>query len=100
MNSIGSSIVRMWIARSSFMRSTMAASVDDLPEPVGPVTRTMPLRSGTMLARNPDRNQSHDDGARRALLEDVHAEPRDARERVGQVSGSGFLELRGGDDVA
>ena len=33
------------MARSSFIRSTIAASVEDLPEPVGPVTSTMPLRS-------------------------------------------------------
>ena len=49
-NSIGSSIVTMWIARCWFIRSTIAASVEDLPDPVGPVTRTMPLRSGTIDA--------------------------------------------------
>ena len=41
-NSIGSSTVMMWPARSRFAMSTIAASVVDLPEPVGPVTRTKP----------------------------------------------------------
>ena len=42
-NSIGSSMVRMCSARVSLIRSMMAASVDDLPDPVGPVTSTMPF---------------------------------------------------------
>ena len=41
-NSIGSSIVRMWSWRSQLITSSIAASVVDLPEPVGPVTRTKP----------------------------------------------------------
>ena len=41
-NSIGSSIVRMCSSRSSLMMSIIDASVVDLPEPVGPVTRTNP----------------------------------------------------------
>lgn len=41
-NSIGSSMVRMWPCSSSFLWLTIAASVVDLPEPVGPVTSTMP----------------------------------------------------------
>ena len=40
--STGSSIVRMWHDRVSLMRSMIEASVVDLPEPVGPVTRTKP----------------------------------------------------------
>jgi hypothetical protein len=39
---MGSSMVMMWSARVRFARSTMPASVVDLPEPVGPVTRTSP----------------------------------------------------------
>ncbi len=35
-------MVRMWHALVSLMRSMMAASVVDFPEPVGPVTRTKP----------------------------------------------------------
>ena len=42
MNSIGSSTVMMWSARVSLTRSMSAASVVDLPEPVGPVTSTSP----------------------------------------------------------
>ncbi len=41
-NSIGSSIVRMWTSRLRLISSTIAASVVDLPEPVGPVTTTSP----------------------------------------------------------
>ena len=41
-NSIGSSMVRMWPCSFSLIWLTIAASVVDLPEPVGPVTRTMP----------------------------------------------------------
>src|SRR5882724_11043781 len=41
-NSIGSSIVRMWSCRSVLILSIMAASVVDLPDPVGPVTSTKP----------------------------------------------------------
>jgi len=41
-NSIGSSTVRMWASQVWLMRSTMAASVVDFPEPVGPVTSTRP----------------------------------------------------------
>ena len=41
-NSIGSSIVRMCASHVWLMTSTMAARVVDLPEPVGPVTRTRP----------------------------------------------------------
>ncbi len=41
-NSIGSSTVMMWSLRVRFAWSTTGASVVDLPEPVGPVTSTMP----------------------------------------------------------
>ena len=43
--SIGSSIVTMCFARVWLMWSTMAASVVDLPEPVVPVSSTMPRSS-------------------------------------------------------
>ena len=36
-------MVRMWSALLSLIRSMIAASVDDLPDPVGPVTSTIPL---------------------------------------------------------
>ena len=41
-NSIGSSMVRMWSCLSVLILSIMAASVVDLPDPVGPVTSTSP----------------------------------------------------------
>ena len=41
-NSIGSSTVRMWPNSCSLRWFTIAASVVDLPEPVGPVQSTMP----------------------------------------------------------
>ena len=43
--------------------------------------------------RDPHRDDAHDDGARRALAEDVDAKARDARQRVGQVRRSVLLEL-------
>jgi hypothetical protein len=39
---MGSSMVMMCSARVELMRSTMAARVVDLPEPVTPVTRIRP----------------------------------------------------------
>jgi len=42
MNSMGSSSVMMWSGRVALMWSIIAASVVDLPEPVGPVTKTSP----------------------------------------------------------
>ena len=49
MNSIGSSMVMMWHFRSRFTLSTIAASVVDFPDPVGPVTSTSPrVRSASL----------------------------------------------------
>ncbi len=47
-NSIGSSIVTTWRARVELMWSIIAASVVDLPEPVVPVSSTMPRSSSEM----------------------------------------------------
>ena len=44
-NSMGSSTVKMCAGSLALMKSTMAARVVDLPEPVGPVTRTIPRGS-------------------------------------------------------
>ncbi len=44
-NSTGSSIVMMWSFRVELASSMIAASVVDLPHPVGPVTRTSPRGS-------------------------------------------------------
>ena len=50
-NSIGSSMVMMWSLRCLLAWSTIAASVVDLPLPVGPVTRTSPLCSNAARFR-------------------------------------------------
>ena len=102
-NSIGSSMVRMCSARVSLIRSMIAASVDDLPEPVGPVTSTMPFFSAALSAsdrrqlelgerRNPRRDDAHDDRERAALPEDVDAEAAAFGQRVGQIAGALLLE--------
>ncbi len=49
-NSTGSSMVTMWSARVSLIRSMNAARVEDFPEPVGPVTSTMPFFSEAISA--------------------------------------------------
>ncbi len=80
----------------SFMRSTMAASVDDLPEPVGPVTSAMPLRRFTISSScggsfrvfeggNDIGNHAHDDREGSALPKNIHAKSRHGRHRVGQI---------------
>src|SRR5438105_3433368 len=48
-NSMGSSMVIKWSARVALMRSMIAASVVDLPEPVVPVTRIRPRCSSQIL---------------------------------------------------
>src|SRR5215831_12302676 len=77
-NSIGSSIVRMCSARVRLISSIIAASVVDLPEPVGPVTE---LLERLDLLRD-EAEGGHD---RAALEVDVHPEAREARDRVGEV---------------
>ena len=85
-NSIGSSIVRMCSARVSLIRSMIAASVDDLPDPVGPghqhdaVLQRRHLRQDRRQLQLGERRESsrdhpHDDGERAALPEDVDPEP-------------------------
>ena len=49
-NSIGSSTVRIWAWRSQLIRSTIAASVVDFPDPVGPVTSTSPRSARAISA--------------------------------------------------
>ena len=48
---MGSSIVMMWSLRVLLMWSIMAASVVDLPLPVGPVTRIRPRGSSASFVR-------------------------------------------------
>ena len=78
------------------MWSIIAASVVDLPEPVGPVTSTSPRgRSARYLQtfgqaqllhrRDRERDDAEDRAHRVALLEDVRAEARHARDAVGEV---------------
>ena len=85
MYSIGSSIVRMCSWRSVLILSSIAASVVDLPLPVGPVTSTRPRgRSASVrqhrrqaeLAEGADlfRDEPVDRADRAALGEDVAAE--------------------------
>ena len=50
-NSIGSSIVKMCAFSLWLISSTIAASVVDLPEPVGPVTSTMPRGSRAIVLK-------------------------------------------------
>ncbi len=54
--SMGSSSVMMWQSRWVLMRSIIAASVVDLPWPVGPVTRMRPRffqHSSSVMAGRP-----------------------------------------------
>ena len=78
------------------MWSIIAASVVDLPEPVGPVTSTSPRGRSARYRQTFGRPRSSivgismrddaEDGAHRvALLEDVGAEARHARDAVGEV---------------
>ena len=95
-NSIGSSIVMMCSVRVRLIESIIAASVVDLPEPVGPVTRTRPRGFVASCSRRWGSPSSSsvlisvgiiaEGGAEvRALEEDVDAEARDAGDRVGDV---------------
>src|ERR1700731_1484089 len=59
---MGSSMVRMWYDFSSFILSRMAARVEDFPEPVGPVTSTMPLRRSTTSFNTSGRFSSSNPG--------------------------------------
>src|SRR5579871_2917729 len=102
-NSIGSSMVMRWSARLALMRSIIAASVVDLPEPVVPVTRTRPRCSSQILLMTLGRLSSstvnlcgndaenHTDVA--TLLENVDTETAETGDAVGHVELGGFLEL-------
>ena len=86
----------MWSARVRLISSIIAASVVDLPEPVGPVTSTRPrgfsasscsdVGQAELLERlDLVRDQAERGAERLALEEDVDAEARDARDRVREV---------------
>ena len=103
-NSIGSSTVMMWSRRWRLARSTIEASVVDLPEPVGPVTSTkprgsiakfatdggMPRSSSFLISNGMSRNAAP---TRVALPVDVDAEPGLPGHRVGEVELEVLLEL-------
>ena len=103
-NSIGSSMVMMCSARVELMRSIIAASVVDLPEPVTPVTSTSPRASSQMPFRRSweeivrrwldlggDDAEHHADVA--ALLEDVDTEAAQSGDAIRHVEFGIFLEL-------
>ena len=95
-NSIGSSIVMMCSSRVSLISLISEASVVDLPEPVGPVTSTIPrgfLANAADDRRQAERLDRHrlgrdqaEGGADGAALEvGVDAVAADAGDRVGEV---------------
>ena len=71
--STGSSIVRMWHARVSLMRSMMEASVVDFPEPVGPVTRTNPRGRVASHSAVGGRSSSAKLGTREGIIRSARA---------------------------
>ena len=102
-NSIGSSMVRMWPYSFSFMWLTIAASVVDLPEPVGPGDQHQAARLVGDLgedlrarsARSSDEDLRGDGPQHRAgaavLVEGVDAEARQVRDREREVALEVFL---------
>ena len=103
MYSIGSSIVRMCSWRSRLILSSIAASVVDLPLPVGPVTRMRPARLVGQLvddrrqpelveARDLERDEAVDAADRAALVEDVAAEAGEALDAEREVELQRLLE--------
>ena len=95
-NSIGSSIVTIRAARLRLMWWIIAASVVDLPEPVGAGDEDDPAplvgeprdhrRQGELLDRgNAMRYRADDERDAAAFVEGVDAEPRDARNVVREL---------------
>ena len=89
-------MVRMWHARLALMWLIIAASVVDLPEPVGPVTSTSPRRRSARLRIDGGQPSSssvrilrgdgaEDRGEARRLVEVVGAKARLVAVRVGEV---------------
>src|SRR5512146_2268634 len=105
---MGSSMVMMCSWRSLLTLSIMAASVVDLPEPVGPVTRISPRGFShsleTMGGRFNCTNDLISNGMTRntAPVADVGAEARQALHAEGKIEFEVFLEavlLRVGHDA-
>ena len=91
-------------ASARLIRSIIAASVVDLPLPVGPVTSTRPRGRSASSASTGGRpelleradllgNQTEDGADGALLVEDVAAEPADAAQAEGQVELPGLFEL-------
>src|SRR5438034_144794 len=112
MYSIGSSIVRMCSYRSELILSSIAASVVDLPLPVGPVTSTRPRGRSASVDSTGGRPSSptvrifseiNKNGPHRAALgEDVAAEAREAADPEREVELHRLFEalfLRIGEDA-
>ena len=103
-NSIGSSIVRMFLGLRLLIQSIIAASVVDLPEPVVPVTRIRPRSSSAMSASTDGSRSSSKlgmvwnrparDGDGVALHEGVGAHAPAAGRAEREVEGARLLELR------
>ena len=98
-------MVMMCRLRVSLIRSMIAASVVDLPEPVGPVTSTRPLRierdaahllgQAELLDGHDLRRDDAEDRAGAALLpEEIDAIARHARNLVGEVDVAGLRRTR------
>ena len=97
-------MVMMCSARVELMRSTMAARVVDLPEPVTPVTSTM-LRGMSQICSttfgrkkfvegaNLGRNDAEHQADVAALLEYVHTEATEAGDAVGHIDFRGLFEF-------
>ena len=82
----------------------MAASVEDFPDPVGPVTSTMPLRRLEICGQFSGqiqgfeivtftRNHAHHNGAGSALHKNVYPKTRRAGQTVRNVARSIFLQV-------
>ena len=111
-NSIGSSIVMMCSSRVALISSIIAASVVDLPEPVGPVTSTKPRglrvnsctiggRPSSSIEVELEGDQAEGGADRAALVVGVDAEAGVAGDRVGEVElpvGLQALALVAGED--
>jgi hypothetical protein len=102
-NSTGSSMVTMCSLRPALMKSIIAASEVDLPEPVVPVHSTNPRLSSQILlehrwqgeladGQDPPGNHAQDESDGAALLEDVAAEAPEAGHGIGDVDLEFVLE--------
>ena len=75
-NSIGSSMVRMCPRSDAFLWSIIAASVVDLPEPVGPVTSTTPRGVSAMSLKISGAPSSSSDKTLDGMVRNTAPQPR------------------------